>query len=173
WIGWGPYDQDPTVWNDQLLRAGERQFLLGDAFIIGGVYEEDVQETTVYLPSCKNHQAENNEGKEKYYDDGFVSIHSPYQHYSSGQWVTVPTPLSNIAVFARVGSVVPVGLPCVTTTFPQLEPNLTSDDWRGVEIYPGPLSNFVAGRMYVGRWREDDGVSSISGISDLRVSYQP
>lgn len=173
WTGWGPYDQDQMVWNNQILRAGERQYFLGDAFIVGGVFEEDVQETNIYLPTCKDQRTEGGDGKEIYYDDGFISIHAPYRHYPSGQWVTIPTPLSNIAVLARVGCVVPVGRSCVTTASLQLEPTLTHDDWRGVEIYPSPLYNPIGPRTYVGNWREDDGISSSSGISEFSVCYEP
>ena len=173
WVGWGPYDQDPTVWNDPILRNGEKQFFLGDAFLVGGVYEEDAELTTVYLPSCKHH-GQRMDWRESYYDDGFLSLYSPHQHFPSGRWVTVRTPLSNIAVFARVGSVVPVGLPRVTTACPRIEPNLPLDDWRGVEIYPPPLSAGVGPRTYVGKWREDDGITDDAKlVNEFSLSYQP
>ena len=172
-MGWGPYDRDPTVWSDPVLRNGERQFFLGDAFIVGGVYEEDVEQTSVYLPSCE-HYERNSNWRETYYDDGFISLHPPYRHIPSARWATVPTPLSNIAVFARVGSVVPVGLPCVTTACPKIEPNLYLDDWRGVEIYPPPLSAGVAPRTYAGKWREDDGITDdVTLVNEFSLSYQP
>ena len=172
WTGWGPYDKDPNVWNDQGLRAGETQYFLGDAFLVGGVYEENSEETKVYLPCCINDQTEDVNQWESYYDHGFIYVHFPYQYYSPGQWVTVPTPLSNIAVFARVGSVVPVGLPCVTTASPPLEPNLKHDDWRGVEIYPGPRA-IIPERPYIGMWREDDGISNDGGVNVFRLFYMP
>jgi hypothetical protein len=103
---------------------------------------------------------------------GFVSVHAPYQFYLPGQWITAPTPLSNIAVFARVGTVVPVGKPFATTASTSLEPNLPADDWRGVEIYPPPRDFCVKGRVYRGRWREDDGVSGNSGVPEFEISYE-
>jgi Glycosyl hydrolases family 31 len=172
WVGWDPYDGDMNMWNDKILRDGERQFFLGDAFLIGGVYEEDVQQTTLYLPTCKDKGVQNNSEIDNCHDDGFISIHSPYEYYSSGQWATLPTPLSNIAVLARVGSVVPVGRPCVTTASPQFEPTLKLDDWRGVEIYPVPWSNLEEDRIYNGTWREDDGISSNGGVSRFELSYE-
>ena len=173
WVGWGPYDQDLMVWKDQTLRDGETQFFLGDAFIVGGVFEQETVQTSVYLPSCKHYEGSTN-WNETYHDDGFIYLHPPYQHYPSGEWVMVPTPLSNIAVFARVGSVVPVGRPFVTTAAPELEPNLPIDAWRGVEIYPPPQSASVIERTYVGMWREDDGLTDdVKLVNEFSLSYQP
>lgn len=37
WIGWG-YESDPNVWTPEVMR-GETQYWLGDAILVGGVYE--------------------------------------------------------------------------------------------------------------------------------------
>ena len=168
WVGWEPYDADPEVWKIPRLREAETQFFLGDAFLVGGVFEERATDVTIYLPSC----LEMCNPYESYYNDGFISIHPPHRYYPSGRWVTIPTPLSNIAVLARVGAVVPVGRPLATTASPDLEPNLPLDDWRGVEIFPPPASHSVRGRVYVGRWREDDGISRNSEPSEFEISYE-
>ena len=173
WTGWDVYAQDPSVWNNKLLRSGETQYFLGDALLVGGVYEENVNETEIYLPRCKDDAIYRENTREKYYDHGFISLHFPYSYYSSGQWVTVPTPVSNIAVLARVGSVIPVGKPCVTTTQIEIDSHLTKDTWRGVEIYPPPLSTRIEGCVYEGGWREDDGVSLDSGVSEFHIRYKP
>jgi len=168
WVGWEPYDADPEVWKIPSLREGESQFFLGDAFLVGGVFEECATQVTIYLPSC----TEICNKYESYHNDGFISIHPPYRYYPSGQWITIPTPLSNIAVLARVGAVVPVGRPWATTASPDLEPNLPLDDWRGIEIFPPPPSHSVRARVYVGQWREDDGISKNSEPSEFEISYE-
>jgi len=168
WIGWEPYDADPEVWTNRTLMEGETQIFLGDAFLVGGVFEQHTNQTQLYLPTCEQLE----ERYESYYNDGFISVHPPYEFYLPGQWITIPTPLSNIAVLARVGAVVPVGRPWATTASPNLEPNLPADDWRGVEIYPPPIRYCIKGRVYVGRWREDDGVSNDTEITEFDVSYE-
>jgi alpha-glucosidase (family GH31 glycosyl hydrolase) len=168
WTGWEPYDVDPQVWTNRLLRAGESQYLLGDGFVIGGVFEEGATRVRVYLPMCKETKGR----YASYYNDGFMSVHPPHEYYLPGQWISINTPLSNIAVLARVGAVVPVGAPFTTTASTTLEPDLPADDWRGVEIYPPPKQFCVKGRVYRGRWREDDGVSKRSGVSEFEISYE-
>lgn len=150
------------------MRSGETQYLLGDAFVIAGVFEDRATQVRVYLPMCKESKGR----YASYFNDGFISVHPPYQFYLPRQWVTVHSPLSNIAVFARVGAVVPVGKPFATTASMTLEPNLPADDWRGVEIYPPPKDFCVKGRVYRGRWREDDGVSRNSGVTEFEISYE-
>jgi alpha-glucosidase (family GH31 glycosyl hydrolase) len=73
WVGLGPYDQDSTVWNDPVLRAGERQFFLSDAFVVACMYEQYIEPMTLCLPSCKLYEEETH-CRETYYDDVFISL---------------------------------------------------------------------------------------------------
>lgn len=48
WTGWG-YESDPEVWKREIT-DGETQYWLGDALLIGGVYEPGVSQAKVYHP---------------------------------------------------------------------------------------------------------------------------
>jgi alpha-glucosidase (family GH31 glycosyl hydrolase) len=173
WIGWG-YEKDPEVWKPKLLK-GEEQYWLGDALMVGGVYEEGLDSARVYLPV--NSGTANlptlllgSSALPTLADsppcEGYVNLSSPYQHIPAGQWVTISSPwTSSIPLLAKIGSAIPVGksIPTTSVSSPITDPedaeaHLEADDWRGVEIFPPKGSS--NGKIWASSWYEDDGLAS-------------
>lgn len=158
WVGWG-YEADPEVWDNKLLKQGEQQYWLGDALMIGGVYESGVSEAKIYLP------------KRSTVDAGYLNTNSPYQHLSAGKWHTISSPWrTSIPVLARVGSAIPVGK-SKQTVAPGDKINqaqLPHDDWRGVEIFPSP-EDLANGAEFTTEWFEDDGIST-ADVADAQIA---
>ncbi|OAL48503.1 alpha-glucosidase-like protein [Pyrenochaeta sp. DS3sAY3a] len=163
WTGWG-YEKDPEVWNNKILTDGETQYWLGDALLIGGVFEPGADCAKVYLPRDEANP-----------DSQFLDLNNaPQTYYSAGQWVTISAKWTDsIPVLAKVGSAIPVGrseqvLTVGETTNPA---NLPLDDYRAVEIFPPKGSS--KGKVYRSRWYEDDGVSPApASISTFEVQYE-
>lgn len=162
WTGWG-YEADAEVWTRRIT-DGETQYWLGDALLVGGVFEPGASKAEVYLPRASDTDA------------GFFNTHAPYEHFASGQWVTVDAEWhgAGIPVLARVGSAVPVGRD-VQVLSPGEKENpagLPLDDFRGVEIFP-PRGGDDA-RWWVNAWSEDDGVSAVAKnrISEYKLEYR-
>ena len=100
--------------------------------------------------------------------------------------MTVEGPINNIALFAHVGTALPVGKPCVTVTaeagparthIDGVEATLDSsnglvslDDWRGLEIFPPPPS-MPATEVFHVEWTEDDGESNDFTIARYAVDF--
>ncbi|KAL2761004.1 glycoside hydrolase family 31 protein [Sodiomyces alcalophilus JCM 7366] len=166
WTGWG-YEGDEEVWTP-LMMDGETQYWLGDALLIGGVFEPGVNRARVYLPK----RCDDDNDK----DGGFVNVNAPYQHFSAGQWVDVDAEWTGagIPVLAKVGSAVPVGKDVQVLSPGEKEnvADLPLDDYRGVEIFP-PRGASRPGKWHKTTWYEDDGVSAVSKnrISSYTVSY--
>ena len=149
WTGWG-YESDPEVWQNRVLTDGETQYWLGDALLIGGVFEVGATSAKMYLPK----------------DDAnpelqFLDLNNdPQTYYNAGGWIDVSAQWDqSIPVLAKVGSAIPVGrsvqvLSVGETSNPA---SLGADDYRGVEIFPPKASS--NGRVYDTVWYEDDGVS--------------
>ncbi|KAM0722549.1 hypothetical protein Q7P37_001990 [Cladosporium fusiforme] len=164
WVGWG-YESDPEVWKSKVLKNGDEQYWLGDALMIGGVYEPDVSEAKVYLPKRSNS------------DPGFLNTNAPYQYLSAGKWHKISSPWKDsIPVLARIGSAVPVGK-AKQTVAPGDKVNqakLEEDDYRGVEIFPSPEDR-SHGETYTTSWLEDDGISIVEvaekQMSNFTISY--
>ncbi|KAI1244675.1 hypothetical protein MGN70_014552 [Eutypa lata] len=160
WVGWG-YESDPEVWT-KILKDGEEQYWFGDSLMIGGVYQPNETKARLYLPR-KN--GEN-------FDYGFVNTNAPYEHFASGQWVTIDSPWrSSIPVLARIGGAVPVGRNVQTRTAGDKNPaaTLPEDDYRGVEIFPPKGSSH--GQVFSNTWYDDDGFSPEENISSFTVTY--
>lgn len=161
WTGWG-YESDPEVWKKPLI-DGETQYWLGDALLIGGVFESGTREAKMYLPT----------GSEN--DDGFVNLNAPYQYLEAGQWATIDTEWhgAGIPVLAKVGSAIPIGRDVQVLSPGEKEnvANLPLDDFRAVEIFP-PKGEFQ-GKKYTTTWFEDDGVSVVTKnkVSSYTISY--
>jgi alpha-glucosidase (family GH31 glycosyl hydrolase) len=150
WVGWG-YETDPEVWSSKALKAGDEQYWLGDTFMIGGVYESEVDTAKVYLP------------KRSSSDPGFLNTNAPYQYLPAGQWHTIASPWkTSIPVLARIGGAVPVGKDRQTVAPGDKvnEANLPEDDYRGLEIFPS-LEDRSDGTVYETTWMEDDGISIV------------
>ncbi|KAF1833507.1 hypothetical protein BDW02DRAFT_623491 [Decorospora gaudefroyi] len=166
WTGWG-YESDPEIWSSKVLTDGETQYWLGDALLIGGVYEPGVSSARMYLPKANT----NKEDAEAMYLD---LNNDPQTYYPAGQWVTVPAHWhSSIPVLAKVGSAIPIGLATQTLSVgdPRNPANLPLDAYRGIEIFPPPGSSW--GHTYTTTWYEDDGVSPPPvRVSVFTVSYE-
>ncbi|KAF2852575.1 glycoside hydrolase family 31 protein [Plenodomus tracheiphilus IPT5] len=163
WAGWG-YESDPEVWTNKILTDGETQYWLGDAMLVGGLFEAGARSGKVYLPKGSQ-------------DSGlqFLDLNNtPQTYYNAGQWVDVPAKWTDsIPVLAKVGSAIPVGRPeQVLSAGEKLNPaKLPLDDYRGVELFPPKGSS--NGKSFFNRWYEDDGVSPPPArISMFEVSYQ-
>ncbi|KAH8719257.1 alpha-glucosidase-like protein [Phaeosphaeriaceae sp. PMI808] len=163
WTGWG-YESDPEIWANKVLTDGETQYWLGDALLIGGVFEPNAQSAKMYLPKDASNP------DLQYLD----LINAPQTYYTAGQWVEVEAKWTDsIPVLARVGSALPVGrneqvLAVGDASNPA---NLPRDDYRAVEIFPPKGSS--NGKAFVNTWYEDDGVSPPPAkISVFEVKYQ-
>ncbi|KND86782.1 Alpha-glucosidase 2 [Tolypocladium ophioglossoides CBS 100239] len=166
WTGWG-YESDPEVWK-QPIKGGAAQYWLGDALLVCGIYEQHASSVRVYLPK---------KSLGAMYDYGFLNTNAPYQRLEAGRWHTIHAPWKmSIAVLARIGSVVPVGRACATTCVGELDPEFPAaakDDWRGVEIFPVPLTLQLQGEpaWFNAKdwWLEDDGISPQSKAAGSMV----
>lgn len=149
WTGWG-FEQDPEVWQSKLLTDGETQYWLGEALLVGGVFESKQEVGKVYLPKDPANP-----------DLQFLDVNASQTFYDAGQWIEVPAKWQDegIPVLARVGSAIPIGKPVQVRSPGDKEnfANLPEDDYRAVEIFPPKGSSH--GKEFVNRWFEDDGVS--------------
>lgn len=150
WTGWG-YESDPEVWSNKLLTDGETQYWLGDALLIGGVFEPGNKTAKMYLP--KSSPSASNEQ--------FLDLNNTQQtYYSTGSWIDVPSKWEDsIPVLAKTGSAIPIGrneqvLAVGDSSNPA---NLPRDDYRAVEVFPPQGSS--NGHVYTNTWYEDDGIS--------------
>lgn len=165
WTGWG-YEADPEVWTNKTITDGETQYWLGDALLVGGVYEPGVSQASVYLPKAGDD------------DEGFININSPYEHFEAGRWATIDAQWhgAGIPVLAKVGSAIPIGRDAQVLSPGEKEnvANLPLDDYRGVEIFPPLKGKGVDGRWYKTTWYEDDGVSTVrkNRVSSYTIAYR-
>jgi Glycosyl hydrolases family 31 len=178
WIGWG-YESDPEVWTPALLR-GEEQYWLGDALLIGGVYEPGLNAARMYLPrsSSPTRPSSSSSSPPTPADntasvEGYINLNAPYQQFPAGQWVVIASEWqTSIPVLAKIGGAVPVGKP-VPTSSPLEDreefPSLVEDDYRGVEIFPPKVSS--NGSVWANIWYEDDGLSFDPVISQFTIEY--
>jgi alpha-glucosidase (family GH31 glycosyl hydrolase) len=158
WVGWG-YEKDPEVWTE-VLKDGETQYWLGDALMVGGVFEPGVEVGRVYLP------------KQKEEDAGFVNLNAPYQYLEAGQWVEIESKWKeSIPILAKVGSAIPVGrgVQVLSSGDKRNDASLPKDDWRGIEIFPPKGSS--NGRVFEMKWYEDDGISAATRIATYAIKY--
>lgn len=109
------------------------------------------------------------------------------QVFTAGSTAEVEIPLNEFAIFARAGTVLPIGKDLATVTALQgiartavdgvevvLKEDggvVSLDDWRGVEIYP-PTGSEDDSFVGQGTWIEDDGVSRFPKTSIVRVEYR-
>ncbi|EST07897.1 Glycoside hydrolase, family 31 [Kalmanozyma brasiliensis GHG001] len=173
WLGWNEFAADPNVYSREVLEGFDYWIGHGQ-LLVAGAYHENELTRRVYLPAAGK------EDTKVYYD-----THSPFKVYKSGQWVeNVSTPLSHFAVFAREGTVVPVGLGKVTITQNEGPATITCsgtkilteqeggqcvyDDWRGIEVFPSPV-DAKSPSEYTYSWIEDDGVSAKPAVAEFKV----
>ncbi|CBX97527.1 hypothetical protein IAQ61_007064 [Plenodomus lingam] len=163
WTGWG-FESDTEVWSNKILRDGETQYWLGDAILVGGVYEPGVEKAKVYLPRESTDP-----------DLHFLDLNNtPQTYYQSGQWIEISAKWTNsIPVLAKVGGAIPIGRPeQVLSAGETANPaNLPPDDYRGVELFPPQGSSH--GKVFSNKWYEDDGISPPPARTSIfQISYQ-
>ncbi|TKY87356.1 hypothetical protein EX895_004033 [Sporisorium graminicola] len=173
WLGWGEFAADPQVYTKEVLEGFDYWIGHGQ-LLVAGAYHENEQTRRVYLPAAGK------QDPKVYYD-----THAPFTVHKAGQWLeNVSTPLSHFAVFAREGTVIPVGLPKVTLTQAEGIATLTGsgtkilteqeggqcvyDDWRGIQVFPSPADASSPGQ-YTYTWIEDDGVSAKPVTAEIKV----
>jgi alpha-glucosidase (family GH31 glycosyl hydrolase) len=163
WTGWG-YESDPEVWSNKTLTDGETQYWLGDALLVGGVYQPGAETSQVYLPKDPSDP-----------ELQFLDLNNaPQTYYSAGKWADIPAKWTeSIPVLAKVGSAIPVGRnEQVLATGDSSNPaNLPLDDYRAVELFPPKGSS--NGKVFANVWYEDDGVSPPPAkISTFEIKYK-
>lgn len=163
WTGWG-YESDPEVWNSRILTDGETQYWLGDAFLIGGVFEAGADTGKMYLPKDLD-----NPGLQ------YLDLNNaPQSYHKAGGWIDLKAKWTeSIPVLAKVGSAIPVGRPeQVLSAGETANPaNLPLDDYRGLEIFPPRGSS--QGAVFKSTWYDDDGVSPApADISVFETHYE-
>jgi hypothetical protein len=176
WSGWG-YENDPEVWTPKLLK-GEKQYWLGDALLIGGVYESGKNTARMYLPRSAYRDpilslAAPSSDTEPTPEEGYINLNSPYQHLPAGAWANILSEWKmSIPILAKIGTAIPVGKPIATASILDDKaefPNLADDDWRGIEVFP-PKGG-LDGHIYNNKWYEDDGLSATPEISSFTIKY--
>jgi hypothetical protein len=163
WTGWD-YTADEEVWKSKVLRDGDTQYFLGDALLIGGVFEPGSETARMYLPQVDTGVS----GSEQ-----FLNINAPYQYLGAGQWVDIEAKWDeSIPVLAKVGTLIPVGK-AEQTHLPGEKNNLANlspDDYRAVELFP-PKGNGPS-KGFRNSWLEDDGISPAqSPILNIELVY--
>jgi alpha-glucosidase (family GH31 glycosyl hydrolase) len=169
WLGWGDFASDPELYTQSSLQGFDAWIGPGQLLSTPALFEGEWTRS-VYFPKSSSGD------KSLYFD-----LHAPYGTYTAGSTEIVSTPLEHMGLFAREGSVIPIGKPQATVT--QVEgPARTAtdgvdvqleeeggmaglDDWRGVQIFPGEKGE------YVGTWTEDDGISFKPEKSIIEVRY--
>jgi alpha-D-xyloside xylohydrolase len=117
---WMDFPGDPKVAN-----MGT-QYMFGPAFLVAPVTQQGQTEKDVYLPAGAD-----------WYD------YWTRQKYSGGQWVKVASPIAQIPLFVRAGSIIPIGSDVQSTADKQ--------DIAFIDVYPGRDGSFS---LY-----DDDGTS--------------
>lgn len=166
--GWGEYRSDQNLFDNAYMDEGD--FWLGvGKILVAPIYAPALKTRQVYLPKA-------------YADDKtlYFALFGEGSSYSAGTTVDVSTSIDSIPVFARAGTIIPIGKPCATITCDlgkttndgtliAIKPGFVEmDDWRGVEIFP-PRE---ASEEFTGEWIEDDGESTWPApIACVRVTY--
>ncbi|KAJ4358860.1 hypothetical protein N0V95_002713 [Ascochyta clinopodiicola] len=163
WTGWG-YEQDAEVWNNKTITDGETQYWLGDALLVGGVFEAGASTARVYLPKDVSNP-----------DLEFLDVNNSSQsYYKAGQWIEISAKWNqSIPVLAKVGTAIPIGRPEQTLAVGENSnpANLQLDDYRSVELFPPKGSS--NGRVFTTTWYEDDGISPPpASISTFELRYK-
>ena len=206
---YGPFASDPELYTAELLTGFDSWLGVGQLLVVPQL-TEGARTREVYFPKSSPYD------KSVYFD---ISNHLDYRtqaaqvadqqdldqnpdiramlndrleigYHPAGTKTTIYTPLEHAGLFARQGSVIPVGKPTATVTtlsgpgrrYPDgVDVNLVSeggqvspDDWRGVMIFPPPASTKRkrnGSKVYTGSWIEDDGITTIPTTYTVEVKY--
>lgn len=169
WLAWGEFGSDPELYTKEILDGFDAWIGAGQLLSAPAMFE-GVFTRQVYFPrSSKDDQS-------LYFD-----LNAPFGVHRAGTRSTITIPIEHAGLFAREGAVIPLGKDYHTVT--QLQgPSRTTidgvdvvlekdggvvglDDWRGVQIFPGPEGS------YEGHWIEDDGISSDPDRTVVQVQY--
>ena len=168
-LQYGGFSADPVLYSDAALLGFDAWIGTGQLLSCPALHEGMLQRE-VYFPKSSPSD------KSLYFD-----MHAPHGKYAAGSIATISTPLEHMGLFAREGSVIPIGKDCHTVT-EMKGPGRTTpdgvdvvlesdggvvglDDWRGVEIFPG------IGK-YKGSWTEDDGISLKPAKTVVLIEYE-
>jgi hypothetical protein len=176
YLGTGPYAQDPNLYSTEILEGFDYWMGTG-RLLIAGAFQEGMKKRRVYFPQA-------------YPDDvtPYIRISDEIsESHPAGTWAEVKVPLDEFAVFARAGTVIPIGKGQVTVTREDgvantcvggtrvevdnsSEQGVAVDDYRGIEIFPTARedANFLGD----GTWIEDDGVSRKPKTTVIKVTYR-
>lgn len=105
--------------NDATALKQTDEYMFGRALLVAPVIEKGVTERTVYLPAATS------------WFDFFSS-----RRFAGGETVTADAPVSHIPVFARAGSIVPIGPVKPYADAPSTEP-------IELRVYPGANGSFA------------------------------
>jgi hypothetical protein len=178
WLGHGEFGRDVNLYSEELL-AGFDFWLGTGRLLVAGAYHPSQTRKSVYFPQTSP------EDRTQYIRVS-QDPKAAAQVFQAGQTAEVDIPLDEFAIFARAGTVLPIGKDHATVTARQgiartaadgvevvLKEDggvVSLDDWRGVEIYPpsGAQDSTFNGE---GTWIEDDGVSLVPKTTIVRVKY--
>lgn len=104
--------------NDPKVSGIGDEYMFGPAFLVAPVTEQGATSRKVYLPA----------GSDWY-------NYWTNERIKGGQTITVSAPIDTLPLFVRAGSIVPLGIPVLSTQQPQAI--------ASVRIYPGADADFV------------------------------
>ncbi|WWC60270.1 uncharacterized protein I303_102838 [Kwoniella dejecticola CBS 10117] len=170
WLGYGDFASDHNLYTPEILEGFDAWLGVGNIYVCPALFEGQLSRE-VYFPKTSP------KDKALYFD-----LHAPHRRYVAGTKTTIATPLEHFGLFAREGSVIPVGKRQHTvtqstgpgrTTPDGVDVQLESegglvglDDWRGVKIFPS-----TNGVSQEGTWIEDDGISLKPAKTIVKVLY--
>lgn len=167
---YGPFSRDPNLYTPETLDGFNSWMGVGQLLVAPQLHEGGITQD-VYFPKTS-------QGDQTLY----FNLHAPFERYVAGEKKAIPTPIEHGALFAREGTVIPVGKPKATVTALSGDPRTHTDgvdvlleseggqvgidDWRGVLLFPGRN-----GSVYTDDWIEDDGISAEPGTYNVSLTY--
>jgi hypothetical protein len=143
WTGWGMYEADPEVWTEKLTK-GEKQFWLGDALLVGGVYSEGKDKAKMYLPrgsvattthspyasmsssvSSLAASIELTPGQL----EGYINLSAPNEYLPAGAWATIKSEWKDSIPILVSLNIYQVLIECVRYHNLGLTANLVGKGW--------------------------------------------
>jgi hypothetical protein len=179
WLGHGEFGRDVNLYSEEVLNGFD--FWLGTGrLLVAGAYFPGQTRKPVYFPQT---HPEDRTPYIRLSQDPTSAI----QVFEAGTIREVDIPLDEFAIFARAGSVLPIGKDHATVTALQgisrvagdgVEVQLKEeggmvslDDWRGIEIFPPPTDTTSFSFSGKGSWVEDDGVSRVPKTTIVECEY--